>query len=129
MPNSLQSSVIASPASRRATNCSLSSITEHSVQAITSSLPEGGSVTHVFGTKCHLCLRSLTSLSVTYGWLFLLFFGGTDCHKNVMDCLRRRPSCSPARCSAAFARPSQLLMSPRLKLVFEARDEADGSRL
>src|SRR5215470_14665858 len=34
MPNSLQSSAIASPASRRATNCSLSSITEHSLQGI-----------------------------------------------------------------------------------------------
>src|ERR1700738_1533723 len=37
MPNSLQSSAIASPASRRATNCSLSSIAEHSFQGITPS--------------------------------------------------------------------------------------------
>jgi hypothetical protein len=36
-----------SPASRRATNCSLSSITEHSFHGIASSL-RGGSVTHVF---------------------------------------------------------------------------------
>src|SRR5262245_33560433 len=34
MPNSLHSSAIGSPASRRATNCSLSSITEHSFQGI-----------------------------------------------------------------------------------------------
>src|SRR5580704_394645 len=49
MPNSLQSS---------ATNCILSSITEHSFQGIVSS-PRGGSVTHVSGTMCYLCLRSL----------------------------------------------------------------------
>src|ERR1700693_4142708 len=49
MPNSLQSSAIASPASRRATNCSLSSITEHSFQGITTSPSTG--------RKCHLCVR------------------------------------------------------------------------
>src|ERR1700692_3776915 len=49
MPNSLQSSAIASPASRRATNCSLSSITEHSFQGITPSPSTG--------RKCHLCVR------------------------------------------------------------------------
>src|SRR5213593_3342069 len=59
MPNSLQSSAIASPASRRATNCSLSSMTEHSFQGITPSSLEEESVTHVSGTKCHLCLRPL----------------------------------------------------------------------
>src|SRR5215469_9305774 len=59
MPTSLQSSAIGSPASRRATNCSLSSVTEHSFQGISPSLKPGGSVTHVSGTKCHLCLRSL----------------------------------------------------------------------
>src|SRR6266436_5711182 len=48
MPNSLQSSAMVSPASRRATNCSLSSITEHSFQGITPSL---------YGRKCHLCVR------------------------------------------------------------------------
>src|SRR5262249_44616204 len=61
MPNSLQSSAIASPASRRATNCILSSIAEHSFQGITPSLPEGGSVTHVSGTMCYLCSRPLTN--------------------------------------------------------------------
>src|ERR1700676_1088603 len=60
MPNSLQSSAIASPASRRATNCSLSSITEHSFQGITPSPLRGESVTYVSGTMCYLCLRSLT---------------------------------------------------------------------
>src|ERR1700676_4174882 len=49
MPNSLQSSAIASPASRRATNCSLSSITEHSFQGITTSPSTE--------RKCHLCVR------------------------------------------------------------------------
>src|SRR6266404_3314366 len=60
MPNSLHSSAIGSPASRRATNCSLSSMTEHSFQGITPSSLEEESVTHVSGTKCHLCLRPLT---------------------------------------------------------------------
>src|SRR6266567_5285155 len=41
MPNSLQRSAIGSPASRRATNCSLSSITEHSFHGITSSPKKG----------------------------------------------------------------------------------------
>src|ERR1700722_3829706 len=48
MPNSLQSSAIASPASRRATNCRLSSIAEHSFQGIAPSL---------YGRKSHLCVR------------------------------------------------------------------------
>src|ERR1700722_7848358 len=61
MPNSLQSSAIASPASRRATNCSLSSITEHSFQGITPSPLRGESVTYVSGTMCYLCLRPLIS--------------------------------------------------------------------
>src|ERR1700676_1012844 len=59
MPNSLQSSAIASPASRRATNCSLSSITEHSFQGIIPSPLRGESVTYVSGTMCYLCLRPL----------------------------------------------------------------------
>src|SRR5262245_39135859 len=59
MPNSLQSSAIGSPASRRATNCSLSSITEHSFQGIITPSPEGESVTYVSGTMCYLCLRPL----------------------------------------------------------------------
>src|ERR1700722_17188994 len=59
MPNSLQSSAIASPASRGATNCSLSSITEHSFQGITPSPLRGESVTYVSGTMCYLCLRPL----------------------------------------------------------------------
>src|ERR1700730_2674270 len=65
MPNSLQSSAIASPASRRATNCSLSSITEHSFQGITPSPLRGESVTYVSGTMCYLCLRSLITLQST----------------------------------------------------------------
>jgi hypothetical protein len=44
----------------RATNCSLSSITEHSFHGITPSQKTGGSVTRVSGTMCYLCLRPLT---------------------------------------------------------------------
>src|SRR5206468_1173844 len=51
MPNSLQSSAIASPASRRATNCSLSSITEHSFQGITPS-PLRGKVSPMCPVQC-----------------------------------------------------------------------------
>src|ERR1700692_2252388 len=65
MPNSLQSSAIASPASRRATNCSLSSITEHSFQGIAPSPLRGESVTYVSGTMCYLCLRSLIVLPMS----------------------------------------------------------------
>src|SRR5712671_4822180 len=47
--NSLQGSAICSSASRRATNCSLSSFPEHSFHGITPSQTAGGSVTHVSG--------------------------------------------------------------------------------
>jgi hypothetical protein len=53
-----QSSAIGSPASRRATNCSLSSITEHSFQGIHSLPKRGKSVTHVSGTICYRCVGS-----------------------------------------------------------------------
>jgi hypothetical protein len=46
--------------SRRATNCSRSSITEHSFQGIHSLPKRGKSVTHVSGTICYLCVESLT---------------------------------------------------------------------
>src|SRR5258707_10207657 len=49
MPNSRQSSAIASPVGRRATNCSLSSITEHSFQGI---IPSPST-----GRKCYLRVR------------------------------------------------------------------------
>src|SRR5450432_3991939 len=69
MPNSLQSSAIASPASRRATNCSLSSIAEHSFQGIAPSPLRGESVTYVSGTMCYPCLRSLTILyDYSFSW-------------------------------------------------------------
>jgi len=51
-PNSLQSSAIASPASRRATNCNLSSITEHSFHGIHFLPKKGESITYVSGTFC-----------------------------------------------------------------------------
>src|SRR3984893_7430335 len=69
MPNSLQSSAIASPASRRATNCSLSSITEHSFQGIIPSPLRGESVTYVSGTMCYLCLRPLICDILHVGFL------------------------------------------------------------
>src|ERR1700729_3599189 len=59
MPNSRQSSDSGSPASRRATNFILSSITEHSFQGIAPSPLRGESVTYVSGTMCYLCLRPL----------------------------------------------------------------------
>src|ERR1700730_12632882 len=49
LPTSLQSADICSPASRRATNCSLSSITEHSFQGM-SPPPQKG-------RKCNPCVR------------------------------------------------------------------------
>src|ERR1700683_1113853 len=63
MPNSLQSSAMGSPASRRATNCSLSSITEHSFHGIAPPLKKGKSVTYVSGTNCYLCVGSLNSVN------------------------------------------------------------------
>src|SRR5215472_12351864 len=51
---------MASPASRRPTNCSLSSIAERSFHGIFTPSPEGESVTHVSGTMCYLCLRPLS---------------------------------------------------------------------
>src|SRR5216683_769874 len=57
MPNSRQTSVIASPSSSRATNRRRSSITEHSFRGINTSRRKAKSVTHVSGTICHLCLR------------------------------------------------------------------------
>src|SRR5229473_2078381 len=65
MANSRQSATIFSPSSKRPTKRTRSSITEHSFQGITSS-PRGGSVTHVSGTKCHLCVRPLINPAVSY---------------------------------------------------------------
>src|SRR5215469_5338987 len=50
----------------RATNCSLSSMTEHYFQGIYFLPKKGGSVTYVSGTFCYLCSRSLT---VDCSWL------------------------------------------------------------
>src|SRR5215831_6380209 len=68
MPNSLQSSAIASPASRRATNCILSSIAEHSLQGIASS-PKGRKCYPCDDsiTMCHPCVRSLIKQLVGFG--------------------------------------------------------------
>src|ERR1700733_2636568 len=60
MPNSGQSPARGSPASRRATNFILSSITEHSFQGIAPSPLRRESVTYVSGTMCYLCLRPLS---------------------------------------------------------------------
>src|ERR1700719_3668887 len=83
MPNSLQSSAIASPASRRATNCSLSSITEHSFQGIIPSPLRGESVTYVSGTMCYLCLRSLIAHTNKHAAILTFPFQGT-CHQKTV---------------------------------------------
>src|SRR3990170_1863700 len=60
MPKARQTSVIGSPSRRRATKRRRSSMTEHSFQGIDTlrwSNP-AKSVTHVSGTKRHLCLRT-----------------------------------------------------------------------
>src|SRR6516162_10175135 len=59
MPSSRQRSVMASPSINRATNRRRSSMTEHSLHGIDTSRQEAKSVTHVSGTKCHLCLGLL----------------------------------------------------------------------
>jgi hypothetical protein len=46
-------------ASRRARNCGLSSVTEHSFQGIAPSPKRAGSVTYVSGMFCHLCVGTL----------------------------------------------------------------------
>src|SRR3954451_3048249 len=64
MPNSRQTSVIASPSSTRATKHRRSSITELAFHGINTSRQKAKSVTHVSGTKCHLCLRPYKSTVV-----------------------------------------------------------------
>src|SRR5579862_3365528 len=65
MPNSRQTSVIASPSRSRPTNRRRSYMTEHSFHGINTSRPTAKSVTHVSGTVCHLCLRLLTVRRLT----------------------------------------------------------------
>src|SRR5579859_490298 len=91
MPNSLQSSAIASPASRRATNCSLSSITERSFQGIIPSSLEEESVTHVSGTKCYLCLRPLIQRLSNRAEVLCLSLVHVLVHTCVNNCIRRCP--------------------------------------
>src|SRR6266700_1674289 len=67
MPNSRHTSVMASPSSRRATKRRRSSITELAFHGINTSRQKAKSVTHVSGTKCHLCLGSLISRGWTVG--------------------------------------------------------------
>src|SRR6266436_5181504 len=63
MPKSRQTSVMASPSTRRATKRRRSSITELAFHGINTSRPQKAkSVTHVSGTECHPCLGPLTSL-------------------------------------------------------------------
>src|SRR5580700_2774374 len=89
MPNSLQSSAIASPASRRATNCIRSSVTEHSFQGISPSLKPGGSVTHVSGTMCYLCLRPL--ICVCYRPALYILLSEEWRSRNLPSCSNLRP--------------------------------------
>src|SRR5262250_1010637 len=60
MPNSRHTSLIDSPSSNLATNRRRSSITEHSFHGIDTPGAKPGSVTHVSGTLCYLCLEPLT---------------------------------------------------------------------
>src|SRR5436190_9600593 len=71
MPNSRQTSVIASPSSTRATKHRRSSITELAFHGINTSRQRAKSVTHVSGTKCHLCLKPRTTWSVPDTWVTL----------------------------------------------------------
>jgi hypothetical protein len=64
--NSRHTSVIGSPSSTRATKRRRSSITELAFHGINTSHPKAKSVTHVSGTKCHLCLGPLSP--VRYFW-------------------------------------------------------------
>src|SRR5262245_6318934 len=64
MPNSRQTSAMASPSRSRATKRRRSSITELAFHGIhTSRRTKAESVTHVSGTFCYLCLGPLKSLS------------------------------------------------------------------
>ena len=67
--NSRHSAAIFSPSNKRATNRTLSSITEHSFQGIASA-PRAGTVTYVSGTNCHhLGVGPLTN-DLRGGWKF-----------------------------------------------------------
>src|SRR6266536_5478620 len=77
MPNSRHTSVMASPYSRRATMRRRSSINKLAFHGINTSRQKAKSVTHVSGTKCHLCLGSLIVVGVaTYA--YELFSAYTD---------------------------------------------------
>src|SRR5215207_7263790 len=56
---------MASPSNRRATKHRRSSITELAFHGIHTSRQKAKSVTHVSGTKCHLCLRPHTEAWLT----------------------------------------------------------------
>src|SRR5690348_14577351 len=74
-PNSRQTSVMASPSRSRATKRRRSSITELAFHGIhTSRRTKAESVTHVSGTKCHLCLGPLIVRQVrsTSSWIVSL---------------------------------------------------------
>src|SRR5467141_2492161 len=91
MANSRQSVTIFSPSSKRPTKRTRSSITEHSFQGITPS-PRGGSVTHVSGTNCHLCVRPLTGSSRIARYIIQRGANqnGYEQHGNArMDCMGR----------------------------------------
>src|SRR6516165_3455214 len=66
MPNSRHTSVMLSPSSSRPTKRRRSSITELAFHGINTSRQKAKSVTHVSGTKCHLCPRPLT---MTYDFI------------------------------------------------------------
>src|SRR5579862_1243050 len=97
MPNSRQTSVIASPSSRRPTKHRRSSITELSFHGINTSRPKAKSVTHVSGTICHLCLRPYRGTLVGSLSRFAAL-----CRTTLSGLVRRRPPsqvCARAWCA------------------------------
>src|SRR5580765_3736078 len=77
MPNSLHRSAIASPASRRATNCILSSIAEHSFQGIVTSSLNREKVLPMCPVRCVTYVPDRSSpLSQSFKLLFPLHYFG-----------------------------------------------------
>src|ERR1700676_1673804 len=84
MPNSLQSSAIGSPASRRATNCILSSIAEHSFQGIGFSSPLREKVSPVWPVRCgtYVSGRSKTAVKMPALGLLQVVIQNNMCYRS-----------------------------------------------
>src|SRR6266436_3644669 len=120
MPNSRHTSVIASPSSRRATKRRRSSITELAFHGINTSRQKAKSVTHVSGTKCHLCLRPLNTAR-----RYLVERGRSGTHAEIL----LAAADSPRRSSNANSlRNSFLAKSPPIPAATLADFDPDGFR-